>query len=239
MTIRLHKYLAECGIASRRRCEELIRQGRIRVNGATAKPGDAVDPGVDIVLFNGEPVRRETQVHILLNKPRGVITSLRDPHHPRTVLDCLAGVSARVFPVGRLDMDVEGALLLTNDGELAYRLTHPRLQIEKVYVARVRGRMTPATAARLERGVKLQDGMTAPVRVAILNRERTSTVIEIRLHEGRKREIKRMCAHVGHEVLDLQRIAIGNINIHGLQVGQWRYLRKSEVAGLRKLTGLV
>lgn len=236
--VRLQRFLAECGIGSRRYCEELIRKGRVLVNQVPAELGTTIDPDRDTVQFDSTIVKPEPKVYILLNKPRGVITSLRDPHHDHTIMDCLNGISARVFPVGRLDIDVEGALLLTNDGDLAYRLTHPKHGIEKVYLAWVKGKMSTEAAMRLEKGIKLDDGVARPSRVVILNQGKTSTLIEITMKEGRKREIKRMCSRIGHDVLELRRISIGNIQLGGIQPGEWRFLRPSEVHDLKKLVGM-
>lgn len=236
--IRLQKFLAECGIASRREAEKLITAGRVKVNGQPATLGDSIDAEHDKVTFDERPVERNGKVYLILNKPQGVITSARDTHGRKTVLDCLHGVHARVFPVGRLDLDVEGALILTNDGELAYRLTHPQFQIEKVYLVWVEGVMSAETAILLEQGVKLDDGFTAPASVVILHLGKHTTLIRLVLREGKKREAKRMCAAVGHRVRELQRISIGNIRVKGLKPGEWRYLNDTEIAGLRRLTGL-
>jgi len=236
--IRLQKFLAECGVASRREAENLIRAGRVVVNGDTAVLGARVDPDSDSILFDGRPLSRDEKVYVLLNKPRGVVTSAKDTHDRTTVLDFLTGVRERVFPVGRLDMDVEGALILTNDGELAYRLTHPKYEVEKVYLAWVQGVMPPEVAMQLERGVLLEDGVTAPAKVVILNKGKHSTLIRLVLHEGRKREVKRMCAKVGHRVSTLQRIGVGDVWVKGLRPGRWRYLTHREVRNLRALTRL-
>ena len=237
-TIRLQKYLAECGIASRRESETLITAGRVAVNGAPAELGQRIDPKSDHVSLDGEPVARDDKVYVLLHKPRGVITSAKDTHARKTVLDCVEGAPGRLFPVGRLDRDVSGALLLTNDGELAYRVTHPSFGVEKMYIAWVEGRMNEKTAQRLERGVDLEDGRTAPATVAILKHGTHSTQIRLVVHEGRKRLVKRMCAAVGHPVKDLRRLAIGDVHVTGLAPGEWRYLTKAEVQGLCKCAGL-
>lgn len=236
--MRLQQYLAACGVASRRACEVLIKEGRIAVNGKTAEIGASVDPSKDVITVDGKSLRADEKVYILLNKPRGVITTAKDTHARKTVLECLAGVKHRVFPVGRLDYDVEGALLLTNDGALAHRLTHPRYKIEKVYLAWVEGQMTPDSAIRLEKGVQLDDGPTAPAKVVILSVGAKLTLIQLTLTEGRKREVKRMCAKVGHPVRELQRIAIGCVKVKGLKPGDWRYLTDREVNALQKLAGL-
>jgi len=236
--MRLQKFMAECGLASRRQSEKFIHAGKVTVNGEVAVVGQTVDPQTDEIFFEGKRIGQEQKAYILLNKPAGVITTAKDTHQRKTVLECLEGVNARLFPVGRLDMDVEGALILTNDGELAYRLTHPQYEIRKIYLAWVQGKMMPATAEQLAKGVQLEDGMTAPAGVEILNTGTRTTLIKLILHEGRKREIKRMCAKVGHPVAELQRIAVGNIKSKGLKAGEWRYLTDKEVRGLLRLVKL-
>lgn len=235
---RLQKYLAECGIASRRAAEKLIAAGRVTVNGTAAVIAQDVDPAQDAVSVDGRPVRPNDKVYIVLNKPEGTVTTAKDTHDRPTVLDCVKGVRARVFPVGRLDMDVEGVLLLTNDGELAYRLTHPRFEVEKVYLAWVHGCVTPQTAMSLENGVRLDDGLTAPARAVILSAGHETTLLRLHLREGRKREVKRMCAAIGHPVKTLHRVAFGNIQAKGLRPGEWRYLSEREIEGLRQLVRL-
>ena len=236
--MRLQQFMAACGVASRRASEEIIAAGRVTVNGTVATVGLSVEPGQDQIFIDGKPLHTDAKVYVLLNKPRGVITSAKDTHQRKTVLDCLQGLHTRVFPVGRLDYDVEGALLLTNDGELAYRLTHPKYHIEKIYHAWVQGRMTADTAIKLEKGVELEDGMTAPAKVLILTLGTQSTLVQLVLTEGRKREVKRMCAHVGHPVRELQRVAIGGVKVKGLKPGDWRHLTEIEVKSLHDLTGL-
>ncbi|HNV21142.1 MAG TPA: pseudouridine synthase [Candidatus Hydrogenedentes bacterium] len=236
--MRLQRYLALCGIASRRASETLIREGRVTVNGAIAALGSSVDPDHDEVRVNGKPIRRERPVYILLHKPKGTITTVDDPQGRRTVLDCLQGVRARVYPVGRLDLDVSGVLLLTNDGELAQRLTHPRYGVTKVYIATVRGHVSDEALRRLETGVPLADGVSAPARAAILGRDKDTTRLRLTLHEGRKREVKRMCAEIGHDVVKLRRTLFAGIEAGSLRPGQWRWLRPAEVAHLRRLVKL-
>lgn len=236
--MRLQKFLAECGVASRRESELYIAAGRVKVNGVVAHIGQTIDPVSDEVAVDGRPVGPDRKIYVVLNKPRGVVTSAKDTHDRPTVLDCVADVGARVFPVGRLDMDVTGALILTNDGELSHRLMHPSYEVEKVYCAWVQGIMTPETTRQLESGVLLDDGPTAPARVKILKTTHNATLIRLVIHEGRKRLVKRMCAAVGHPVRDLRRIAVGNVRVEGLVPGEWRYLDESEINTLRKLTGL-
>ncbi len=238
MGIRLQKYLAECGAGSRRRCEEFISAGRVTVNGAPATLGQSVESDADRITLDGELVVRDSKVYVVLNKPKGVITTAQDTHDRRTVIDLLEGVSARVFPVGRLDFDVAGTLLLTNDGELSHRLTHPSFGVDKVYMAWVEGRVAPGAVQKLCAGVELEDGRTAPATAAVLKQVRDATLVRIVVHEGRKRLIKRMCAAVGHPVRDLFRVAFGGVSAEELQPGEWRYLRVEEVARLRQLTGM-
>jgi len=238
VALRLQKYLAECGAGSRRRCEEFISAGRVSVNGFPATLGQSVDPGVDQVSLDGSPVLRNSKVYVVLNKPKGVITTAHDTHDRRTVLELLEGVRDRVFPVGRLDFDVAGTLLLTNDGELSHRLTHPSFGVDKVYLAWVEGRATTQAVQKLCVGVELEDGKTSPATVAILKHARDATLLRIVVHEGRKRLIKRMCAAVGHPVRDLFRVTFGGVSAEELQPGEWRYLSDEEVASLQKLTGL-
>lgn len=238
MAVRLQKYLAECGAGSRRRCEEFISAGRVTVNGAQAAVGQSINPDIDAVQLDGDPVVPDSKVYVLLNKPKGVITTAQDTHDRRTVLQMLEGVRARVFPVGRLDLDVAGTLLLTNDGELSHRLTHPSYGVDKVYLVWVQGRATQTAVKRLTEGVDLEDGRTAPCTASILKHARNATLIRLVIHEGRKRQVKRMCAAVGHPVRDLFRVAFGDISAESLQPGEWRYLSAEEVAHLKKLTDL-
>lgn len=236
--VRLHKFLAQCGVASRRKAEALIAAGDVQVNDAPAQIARNIDPDKDVVVYKGTRVLPSEKTYVVLNKPRGVVTTVQDTHGRNTVIDCLQGVRARLFPVGRLDLDVGGTLLLTNDGELAHRLMHPSYRISKVYIVWVEGVLRPATAAQLEAGVELEDGMTAPAEVAILNEGRGATRVQLVLHEGRKREVKRMMAAVGHPVTKLTRISVGGVDAKELGPGQWRYLSDEEVQHLRKLTGL-
>lgn len=237
--VRLQKYLAECGVASRRASEGLILAGRVRVNGEVAEIGRTINPETDNVEVDGRPLATKTdKVYIVLNKPAGTVTTASDTHGRKTVVDCVRGAKARVFPVGRLDMDVEGVLLLTNDGELAHRLIHPSFEVKKIYQAWVRGHFGAEAQRRLENGVLLEDGMTAPAGVEVLRKGNNSTLIQLTIHEGRKREVKRMCAEVGHPVRTLQRVAFGELRATGLRPGEWRYLHENEIDSLRTRAGL-
>lgn len=239
MSVRLQKFLSECGVASRRASEQFIAEGRVCVNGEVAELGRSIDPEHDAVTLDGAPIRQEQRLtYVLLNKPRGTVTTAKDTHGRKTVLECLDGVKERVFPVGRLDMDTEGVLVLTNDGELAHRLMHPSHEIEKVYVATVAGEMGEEALAKLATGVMLEDGMTAPAKVKLIRSDRHASRVQLTLHEGKKREVKRMCEAVGHPVLALQRIAFANLMGGHLRPGEWRYLTHQEVRLLRRLAGL-
>ena len=210
------------------------------VNGTRIQaPGTRVLPDTDRVTVDGHPVAPPPEfVYVLLNKPSGVIVSLGDPHHPRTVVDLLDGLNRRVFPVGRLDLDTSGVLLLTDDGELTNRLCHPRYGVEKIYLARVEGVPDLADIRALSDGVEIEGRLTSPAKVLVRRRQRESSLLEIALHEGRKRQIKRMCKTVGHPVQTLVRISFGSLTAAGLEPGQWRYLTSEEVTGLRRMIGL-
>lgn len=236
--VRLQKYLAGCGVASRRASEQLIEAGRVTVNGAVAQLGVSIDPETDSVCVDGQSVGEDRPVYVLLHKPAGVICSASDTHGRKTVVDCVQGVGARVYPVGRLDLDVSGVLLLTNDGELSHRLLHPSYGAKKIYHAQVRGTVAPETLTRFTEGIALEDGLTAPAQARIIKRAPQRTTLELTLHEGRKREVKRMCAAVGHSVVRLERIAFAGLRAHGLEPGQWRLLTAQEAAVLRKHAGL-
>lgn len=228
--MRLQKYLADAGLASRRRCEELISAGRVRVNGEVAALGESVEPGVDEVTLDGAPVTvRAARVVILFHKPRGVVCTASDPQGRKTVSDYFSHLPERLYNVGRLDINSEGLLLMTNDGELAYRMTHPKFRVEKTYYAVCDGKLTASEAARLVGGVELDDGLTAPARVEhIRPTVRGDSSFTITIHEGRNRQIRRMLEAVGHRTLRLKRERFGPFALGELQSGQWRYLTEQE-----------
>ena len=226
--MRLNAYLARAGVASRRGADDLIRAGRVRVNGKPAGLATFVESS-DRVELDGEPVSPEPLAYVLLHKPAGVVTTARDPHGRPTVVG-LVGHESRVVPVGRLDADTTGALLLTNDGPLAHRLAHPRYEVDKVYEAEVEGDPPPEALRRLAAGVELDDGhRTASARVRRLGPGR----LELVLHEGRKRQVKRMCEAVGHPVRRLHRPRYAGLTLDGLAPGEWRELTPEEVTRLR------
>jgi len=230
---RLQKVLARAGVGSRRACEELIAAGRVTVNGQPAELGRRIDPQADEVEVDGALVAvAEGLVHYLLNKPAGVVSTASDPQGRATVV-ALVPASPRVYPVGRLDVDTEGLIVLTNDGPLTQRLTHPRFGVEKEYVAEVSGRPSPGALRTLRKGVKLEDGLTAPARVSMLG----PTMLRITIHEGRNRQVRRMCDAVGHPVLRLVRTRIGPVVDRTLGPGQWRHLDLGEVRALAEVAG--
>ena len=227
---RLQKVLARVGIGSRRVCEDLIAEGRVLVDGETAVLGRRVDPETALIEVDGAPVGvRPDLVHYVLNKPAGVVTTADDPQGRPTVVG-LVPDEPRVFPVGRLDADTEGLLLLTNDGELAHRLTHPSYGVEKEYVAEVEGLPTRAVLRRLREGVELDDGPTAPARATLID----PSVVRLTIHEGRNRQVRRMCEAVGHSVVRLVRTRIGPLADRSLAPGAWRELTGDEVRSLQR-----
>jgi pseudouridine synthase len=227
--MRLNAYLARAGVASRRRADELIKAGRVSINGEPGRLNTFVGPG-DSVAVDGEPVAAQRLAYILLHKPTGTVTTVRDPQGRPTVVE-LVDLPERVVPVGRLDADTTGALLLTNDGALAHRLAHPRYGVEKTYVVDVEGVPDDAVLGRLASGVGLEDGLTAPARARRLG----PSAIELTIHEGRNRQVKRMCEAIGHPVRRLHRAAYAGLTLEGLEPGRWRELEPSEV---ERLTGL-
>ena len=224
--MRLNAYLARAGVASRRGAEDLIRAGRVRVNGEVAGLVTFVEPR-DNVEVDGSPIEPEPLTYVLLHKPAGVVTTARDPQGRPTVVG-LVGHERRVVPVGRLDADTTGALLLTNDGPLAHRLMHPRYEVGKVYEAEVEGEPSDEALAQLAEGVVLDDGRTAPARVRRLG----PSLVELTIHEGRKHQVKRMLAAVGHPVRRLHRSSYAGLTVDGLGPGEWRELSVDEVARL-------
>ena len=231
---RLQKVLARAGLGSRRAVEEMIERGRIQVNGAKARLGQRVDPSKDEVKVDGSVVPlREDLVHFLLNKPVGVVSTADDPEGRPTVVE-IVETDVRVWPVGRLDIETEGAILVTNDGDLTLRLTHPRYEVPKTYVAEVQGSLGPKIARALARGVELEDGVTAPAKVQIIERGSTGSVVELVLTEGRNRQARRMLEHVGHPVRRLVRTAIGPLKLGRLKQGTYRRLSPLEVQLLYK-----
>ncbi|CUU06694.1 ribosomal large subunit pseudouridine synthase B [Candidatus Kryptobacter tengchongensis] len=236
--IRLNKYLAMCGIASRRKADELIQQGRVAVNGEViTQLGIKIDPRKDKVTVDGKPVKPEEKfVYIVLNKPKDCITTVKDEKGRRTVLD-LVKVKQRIFPVGRLDRNTTGVLLLTNDGELAYRLMHPKFKIEKAYKVEIDKPIKPEDIEKLKRGIMLDGRKTEACDIYILP-DSDRKELGITIHEGRYRQIRRMFERLGYKVRKLHRVSFGGITVSGMKRGEWRYLTEKEIRKLKKLVGL-
>ncbi len=230
--VRLQKYLANCGIASRRKAEELIINGKVSVNGkVVTELGTKINPKVDKVSYNGKEVRLEDEhVYILLNKPIGYVTTAKDQFGRDSVMD-LVKVKERVVPVGRLDMYTSGALILTNDGDFVYQLTHPKHEVEKTYTVTIKGIVKNEEVEKLRKGVKIEDYITKEAKVKILktDKEKNQSRLEITIHEGKNRQIRKMCEAIGHKVLALHRSKIAGIGVKELGLGKWRYLSKEEV----------
>ena len=237
MEERLQKYLASCGIASRRKCEEYISQGKVQVNGkVVTELGTKINPDRDTVKFDGKIVNQaKNLVYILLNKPIGYVTTADDQFGRDTVLD-LVKVRERIVPVGRLDMYTSGALILTNDGDFVYKVTHPKHEIEKTYTVTVKGIVKNNEVEQLRKGVTIDDYTTKPAKVKILktDTEKDISRLEITIHEGKNRQVRKMCEAVGRKVLALHRSKIGRIGVKDLELGKWRFLQKREVQELLK-----
>lgn len=236
-SMRLQKYLAECAVASRRKSEELIKNGKVQVNGKiVTELGTKINPDTDIVEYNGKVIKPETQkVYILLNKPIGYVTTTKDQFKRDSVTD-LVKIGKRLVPVGRLDMYTSGALILTNDGDFVYKVTHPKYEIEKTYIATVKGIIKDEDVEKLRRGVKIEDYTSKPAKVKILktDTEKNISRIEITIHEGKNREVRKMCETIGYKVMALHRSKIAGIGVKDIPLGKWRYLTKTEVAKITK-----
>lgn len=235
MEKRLQKILSEMGVASRRKAEELILEGRVTVNGRTATLGMKADPSKNHIKVDGKLlIRPEPKAYIIFNKPKNVVTSLHDPEGRTTVKDFLKGVKFKVFPAGRLDYDSEGLLLLTNDGDFAYALMHPSKQIPKTYLIKVKGIPEEEAIKKLRSGVRLKDGITAPATVKKVTKTANNSWFEITIHEGKKRQIRRMFEKIGHPVLKLKRTRINGIALGNLKSGEYRFLIPEELNKIKK-----
>lgn len=231
--VRLQKFLAESGVASRRKSEELIADGKVKVNGKTASIGDKINPKKDTVTVNGKKIiKRKEFTYILLHKPRGFITTMNDEMDRKCVAELIKDAPVRVYPVGRLDRDSEGMLLFTNDGEFANAMTHPTKHVPKTYRVTVRPTITEDQITQLTTGIIIEDRKTAPAQVRVISKEEGRVVLEIILYEGRNRQIRKMCEAVGLEVARLKRTAIGSIKLGMLKQGDWRELKEDEVRKL-------
>ncbi len=230
--MRLQKYIALCGVASRRSAEDLILAGKVTVNGTVVTElGTKIDPEKDRVSVNGKLlIALEKKVYIMLYKPKGYVTTAKDNFDRDTVLDLIPESLGRLYPVGRLDYDSEGLLLLTNDGDFTFRLTHPSHEIAKTYLVRIAGEITEDDVDKLRKGVVIDGRMTLPAKVSIRECEKGKSTLLIAISEGRNRQVRKMCAAVGHEVLRLCRVAEGPVKLSGLKPGEWRHLTKEEIA---------
>lgn len=230
--IRLQKYLADCGIASRRKSEELIKQGQVKVNGKTiTELGTKVIPNKDSVEYNGKKIElKKEYVYILLNKPIGYVTTVKDQFNRDSVLD-LVKTNKRLVPVGRLDMYTSGALILTNDGDFVYKVTHPKHEIEKTYTVTIIGIVKKEEVEKLKKGMEIENYITKPAKVKILkiDEEKNQSRLEITIHEGKNRQVRKMCEAIGHKVLALHRSKIAGIDVKDIPLGKWRYLTNKEV----------
>lgn len=235
--IRLQKYLSQCGIASRRKAEQLMLSGAVTVNNVIADKLGMKVTEKDIVKVNDKIVKPvKKKIYIMLNKPEGIVTTLSDTHNRKTVLDIVGkDLNERVFPVGRLDMDTEGLLFLTNDGDLAYTLTHPKHEVNKTYIASLNGKINNKQLRKLESGVIIDGIKTAPAKANVIKDYADRSDVKITIHEGRNRQVRKMFESVGLKVIELKRIAIGNIQLGHLPLGRWRHLTKDEIGYLKQL----
>ena len=237
MEVRLQKYLAEAGIASRRKAEELILAGKVQVNGVTVTElGTKVDDKKDEVYYNGKPVKNnERLVYIMLNKPEGFVTTVKDQFDRPTVMDLIKGVKERVVPVGRLDYDTSGLLLLTNDGELTFKLTHPSKKVEKTYMAKLFGKPDEKNIREFRYGVAIDSGVTQPAKLEIVEDLGKYCMCKITITEGKNRQVRKMCDAIKHPVATLKRVATGEVELGDLKKGAFRYLTDKEIEYLKKL----
>jgi len=240
MNTRLNKYLAQHGIASRRKADRLIKEGRVAVNGRVVHDlGIKIDGEKDRVVVDGKKVGSGGEhLYFLLNKPKGFLVTLSDPLGRATIRNLIPSLPKGINPVGRLDKDSEGCLLLTNDGELAFRLMHPRYEVPKIYIVHVKGKVTAPEIAKVEKGIFLEGRKTAPARIAALESRPQMSVLRVRIHEGRKREVRQMFASVGHDVVRLKRVSFAGLRLENLPVGKWRPLGKDEILRLKQRVGL-
>lgn len=235
--VRLQKYIAMCGVASRRKAEELIEKGTVKVNGEkVTELGTKVEIGADKVTVKGQEIKPEQKnFYIMLNKPTGYVSTVSDQFDRPTVLDLVgADIKSRIFPVGRLDYDTSGLLLLTNDGDFTYKVTHPKFELEKTYIALLKGGITIAGLNKLRRGVKIDDFTTAPAKVEIIDAKDGYTQVKITIHEGKNRQVRKMFDAVGCKVVELERISIGTVELGNLPLGHWRHLTSHEISYLTR-----
>lgn len=231
--MRIQKFMAQCGVASRRKSEELIQKGLVQVNGVTiCEPGFPVDPQKDEIIVSGKKLNEAAKIYIMVNKPKGVLSTSEDTHGRQRVLD-LVPIKERLYTVGRLDMDTEGLLLLTNDGDLTFQLTHPSHEFGKTYEGLVKGCPDKSSLESFRQGIAIEDYRTAPAAIKILKANQNTSLLEMRIHEGKKRQIRKMCAAIGHPIINLKRAAVGQLTLGNLKPGEWRYLNNDEITYLK------
>ncbi|MCD6582517.1 MAG: rRNA pseudouridine synthase [Desulfuromusa sp.] len=236
MAERLQKLIAQAGLASRRQAEKWIEEGKVLVNGCSAKLGDRANLTIDQVMVDGQLLASaQEKITVLLNKPRGYVSTLKDPEGRRLVTDLVADIPQRLFPVGRLDYNTEGLLLLTNDGDLAQQVSHPRHHVEKTYLVKVRGALSPKMVRCLERGLILEDGRTAPAKVENIRNVGSNFWFELTIHEGKNRQVRRMCEILGLTVVRLKRIRLDFLDLQNVATGCYRHLSRGEIEKLRKV----
>lgn len=235
--MRLQKYMAKCGVASRRKSEELINEGLVQVNGKIIiEPGLVIDPKKDVVKVDNKLIRLESnKIYIMLNKPVGYVTTLKDEKNRNIVTDLIEGVNERIYPVGRLDIDTSGLIILTNDGDLTQKLTHPSNNVSKRYIAVVDGVPNRMELEKFRNGIRIDGKKTAKASVKIAKKYESDSILDIEIFEGRNRQVKKMCEAINHPVKKLKRVAIGEIIIGGLDIGNWRYLNQDEIEYLKSL----
>ncbi|MPQ44445.1 pseudouridine synthase [Clostridium tarantellae] len=236
MEERLQKYMARCGVASRRKCEELITNGKVKVNGENiTELGTKINADIDKVYVNETLIKPEkSKVYIMLNKPEGYVTTNKDEKGRKTILD-IVNVNERIYPIGRLDYDSSGLLLLTNDGEIYNRIIHPRVNVDKTYIALVKGKFSKEELLKFQTGVNIGDYTTSEAKIKVIKEYANSSMVEIIIHEGKNRQIRRMCSALGHEVVSLKRVSIGKIKLNHLKKGEWRNLSLEELKYLNSL----
>ncbi len=233
---RLQKVMAHAGVASRRKSEDIIAEGRVKVNGVVVtEMGTKVDPVHDTIEVDGEEIEKEKKIYIKLHKPKGYVTTVNDPQGRQTVLDLIHSIDKRIYPVGRLDLDSSGLLLLTNDGDLTYKITHPSHELDKEYTVVVNGELTKAELNRFKKGIQLEEGKTSPAKIEKVNQDSKNTTYKVIIHEGMNRQIRRMFDKLGYEVVSLIRVRIGNISLGSLQPGEYRKLSRKKLQDLKGL----
>lgn len=237
--MRINKYIASCGIASRRKAEEIILQERVKVNGNIVKDlSFKIDEENDLVEIDNEKINmKKENIYIVLNKPEGYITTVKDQFDRPSVIDLLTDIKERIYPIGRLDYETSGLLILTNDGDLTYKLTHPKHEVSKVYIARVKGIPTYEEITNFENGLYIEDYKTSPAKIKILekNEEKNYSICQIQIHEGRNRQVRKMCKAINHPVQRLKRVAMGKITLKGTEVGKYRHLTNEEIKYLKDI----